>query len=170
VGLLFVALLVPPIAAGSGLAAAPKSDRSESRPTDPDVRELIRLINQHRATLHMGPLAWSSRAAGVALAHSADMERRDFFGHTDPDHNSPFDRMDHAGIHYVRAGENIAYGYTSPAEVFQGWLNSPGHRKNIENPKYTYQGIGVSGTMWTHLFLTPAESRGFVAAVVVRRR
>jgi len=124
-------------------------------PEDPELRELVRLVNLHRASLHLRPLAWSPRAAAVALAHSRDMERRDFFSHVNPDHASPFDRLDGAGIHYVRAGENIAYGYAAAAEVLQGWLDSPGHRRNLENPDYTEQGIAVSGTMWTHVFLTP---------------
>ena len=32
-------------------------------------------------------------------------------------------------------GENIAYGYSSAAAVMQGWLNSSGHRANLENPE-----------------------------------
>ena len=149
-------LILPLVATGSAYPTRPARDaRPDPGPADPDVRELVRLVNLHRSAKHLGTLRWSNAAARVALRHSADMRHRDFFSHTNPDHLSPFDRLEHAGVRYVRAGENIAYGYRSPEEVLQGWLESPGHRKNLENPKYTHHGVGVAGTMWTHLFLTP---------------
>jgi len=40
------------------------------------------------------------------------------------------------------AAENVAYGQLSSKEVVDGWINSPGHRKNIEG-NYTLTGIGV---------------------------
>ncbi len=40
------------------------------------------------------------------------------------------------------AAENVAYGQLSAKEVVDGWLNSPGHKKNIEG-NYTLTGIGV---------------------------
>lgn len=40
------------------------------------------------------------------------------------------------------AAENVAYGQLSAKEVVDGWVNSPGHRKNIEGD-YTLTGIGV---------------------------
>ncbi|UBF24763.1 CAP domain-containing protein [Kovacikia minuta CCNUW1] len=39
-------------------------------------------------------------------------------------------------------GENIAAGYSTPEQVVQGWINSPGHRANLLNPSYTELGIG----------------------------
>lgn len=40
------------------------------------------------------------------------------------------------------AAENVAYGQLTAKEVVEGWINSPGHRKNIEG-NYTLTGIGV---------------------------
>ena len=59
-------------------------------------------------------------------------------------------------------GENIAYGYASPDAVMAGWLNSPGHRANIENASFRAIGIGVvrasNGTYyWTQNFGTLAD-------------
>ncbi len=39
------------------------------------------------------------------------------------------------------SSENVAYGKLSAKEVVKGWLNSPGHKKNIEG-NYRYTGIG----------------------------
>ena len=43
-----------------------------------------------------------------------------------------------------RLGENIAAGFTTPAAVLAAWLQSPGHRANIENPAYVVTGAGAS--------------------------
>src|ERR671938_25936 len=41
-------------------------------------------------------------------------------------------------------GENIAYGYPTPAQVMQGWINSPGHRANLLMVAYKAIGVGVA--------------------------
>ena len=51
-------------------------------------------------------------------------------------------------------GENIAYGYSDAASVMNGWLNSPGHRANIETAGYTTIGIGVARSSSGQLFWT----------------
>ena len=149
-------LLLPLVAGGTAHPTRPSRDaRPVPGPEDAEVRELVRLVNLHRTAKRVRTLRWSSAAARVAFQHSIDMRHRDYFSHANPDGQSPFDRLERAGVRYVRAGENIAFGYRSPEQVLQGWLESPGHRKNLENPKYTHHGVGLSGTMWTHVFLTP---------------
>ncbi|MGE0282712.1 MAG: CAP domain-containing protein [Rhizobiaceae bacterium] len=39
------------------------------------------------------------------------------------------------------AAENIAYGAFGMDELFQRWMNSPGHRRNMLNPAYTRYGL-----------------------------
>lgn len=41
-------------------------------------------------------------------------------------------------------GENVAYGYASPAKNIRAWMKSPGHRRNILSRSYTRLGIGVA--------------------------
>jgi len=41
-------------------------------------------------------------------------------------------------------GENVAHGFESPKENMKAWMASPGHRKNILNPKFNRLGIGVA--------------------------
>ena len=41
------------------------------------------------------------------------------------------------------AAENVAHGKLNARQVVDGWLNSPGHKKNIEG-NYTLTGIGVA--------------------------
>jgi uncharacterized protein YkwD len=122
-------------------------------PTDPVVEDLVELVNVHRISVGCGPLVWHPGVAAVARAHSQDMIDRDFFAHTNPDGASPFDRLTAAGIDYSSAAENIAHGYSSAEAVFEGWLDSPGHRANIERCALTHHGVGLAGTHWTHLFV-----------------
>lgn len=122
--------------------------------TDAEVVQLVDLVNDHRSGEGCGPLAWHTVAADVAQAHSTDMRDRDFFSHTNPDGESPFDRMDAAGISWSgMAGENIAWGTGSGDTAFDMWINSSGHRANIENCSYTHHGVGLVDGRWTHLFL-----------------
>ncbi len=41
-----------------------------------------------------------------------------------------------------KVGENIAYNYSSPQAAFNAWLNSPGHKENIEG-NFTHFGIAI---------------------------
>ncbi|WP_342190492.1 CAP domain-containing protein [Paenibacillus macquariensis] len=65
------------------------------------------------------------------------------------------------GVKWRAYGENIAAGQTTPEEVTRVWMNSPGHRANILDPRFTDIGVGyVAGTAtsqyrtyWTQLFI-----------------
>jgi uncharacterized protein YkwD len=43
-------------------------------------------------------------------------------------------------------GENIAMGYSDIESVVDGWMNSPGHKRNILNPKFNKAGFGYAKT------------------------
>jgi uncharacterized protein YkwD len=112
-------------------------------------------MNAHRVSVGCPALAWNADVAGVAQAHSVDMIQRDYFAHDNPDGQSPFDRLRSAGIDYRSAAENIAYGYPTGSSVLSAWLDSPGHRRNIENCNLTEHGVGLEGSHWTHVFIRP---------------
>lgn len=68
--------------------------------------------------------------------------------------------MKQFGVSYTAAGENIAMGQRTPADVMNGWMNSSGHRANILNSSYTEIGVGyVTGsngqTYWVQHFIRP---------------
>ena len=142
-----------PLAPGG---SSPPPPSPAPAPTDSIVAQFVVLVNQHRASLGLGTLAWHAGVAAVAQAHTQDMVDRNFFSHTNPDGETPWDRLAAAGITYSYAGENIAYGYPSASAVLAAWLASPGHRANIENPNFTHHGVGRVGTYWTHVFIKPA--------------
>jgi uncharacterized protein YkwD len=139
----------------SGFVTNPPEDSGVQ--TASTERQVFDLTNQERAANGLQALTWSDDLANVARAHSKDMADNGFFDHNNLKGQSPFDRMQEYGIRYRAAAENIAYGYTSPEAVVEGWMNSPGHRANILNPNLTQLGVGVYGTYWTQNFCTPLD-------------
>lgn len=120
--------------------------------------ELFHLVNKERKKANLKQFTMNNTLQKVARAHSKDMEKRDFFSHTNPDGESPFDRMKKAGLTYMKAAENIAYN-SSVKEIHRSLMNSPGHRKNIMNPQLGSIGIGIVnskyGLMATQVFKNP---------------
>lgn len=119
--------------------------------------EVLSRTNAERAAAELPPLAHDPRLAAAAQAYSTDMATRGFYSHTSPEGLQPWDRARATGCTHRGIGENIACGQRSPAEVVQGWMNSPGHRANILKPDFTHLGIGFAGggpagTYWTQLF------------------
>jgi uncharacterized protein YkwD/stress response protein SCP2 len=121
------------------------------------AEKVVELTNAERARAGLPALAVDPLLAAAAQAHSTDMVARAFYSHTSPDGSQPWDRAAAAGSRRRTIGENIACGQRSPAQVVEGWMNSPGHRANILKPAFTHIGIGLAGggqmgTYWTQLF------------------
>ena len=138
--------------------AAPTQKPAESGTATAIEKQVLKLVNAERAKYGISALTWADDLARIARAHSQDMIRRSFFDHTNPDGQSPFDRLKNSGIRYRYAAENIAYGQRTPEAVMNAWMNSSGHRKNILNANLREIGIGAvssSGGMiyWTQLFV-----------------
>lgn len=142
----------------------PAGPPAASGPTDAEAISFVNQMNAHRVSVGLTALVWHSGVATVAEGHSQDMVDRQFFSHTNPDGQSPWDRMAEAGITYSAAGENIAYGQSTGTAVLNAWLASAGHRTNIENAAYTHHGVGKVGAYWTHVFIHPSGSAAVVSA------
>ncbi len=120
---------------------------------------MVDLVNTQRAQAGCGPVRSNAKLATAALRHSEDMAARNFFDHTNPDGAGPQQRIDAVGYAWSGWGENIARGQKDAAAVMESWMNSPGHRANILNCKFTELGVGVhlgtGGPWWTQDFGTP---------------
>lgn len=133
-------------------------------PTQSDVKsfetEVIRLVNVQRANRGLQTLTQNWELSRVARYKSQDMLNKNYFSHTSPTYGSPFTMMENFGIYFSSAGENIAMGQRTPAEVMNAWMNSPGHRANILSPTYTQIGVGLAKNQngspyWTQEFIKP---------------
>ncbi|MEG1637233.1 MAG: CAP domain-containing protein, partial [Cellulosilyticaceae bacterium] len=119
--------------------------------------EVLTLVNKERQKAGLKPLQMDERVRTVAREKSRDMSVNNYFDHTSPTYGSPFDMLKKSGINYSSAAENIAAGYQTPNAVVDGWMNSPGHRKNILDGNLTHIGVGYysTGNYWTQMFITP---------------
>ena len=117
--------------------------------------EVIRLVNEIRESNGLKPLTANWELSRIARYKSEDMSNNRYFSHTSPTYGTPFQMIKAFGLSYRSAGENIAYGYGTPAAVVNGWMNSSGHRANILNASYTQIGVGycASGNYWTQMFI-----------------
>ena len=120
--------------------------------------EVVKLVNVERSKVGLPPLKENWELSRVDRYKSEDMIEKNYFSHTSPTYGSPFQMMQDFGISYQAAGENIAAGQRTPAEVVEAWMNSEGHRKNILSPTYTEIGVGYVkggsyGHYWTQMFI-----------------
>lgn len=116
------------------------------------ARQVLDLVNQERSKAGLSALGMSAELSNMAMVKAQDMYKNNYFDHNSPTHGSPFDMMKEFGITYSTAGENIAKGQTTPTQVMNDWMNSPGHRANILNSGYTKIGIAYYNSEWVQEF------------------
>ncbi|UOQ45111.1 CAP domain-containing protein [Halobacillus salinarum] len=117
--------------------------------------QVVQLTNKARKKQGLDPLKIDPEVAKVAQKKTDDMAKKNYFSHTSPTYGSPFQMLKQFGVDYRTAAENIAAGQQTPDQVVKGWLNSPGHRKNIMNKNLTHIGVGYSedGSYWSQMFI-----------------
>jgi uncharacterized protein YkwD len=115
--------------------------------------ELLKLHNEERAEHGVAPLCWRTELANSARSHSEDMMERGFFSHDTPEVISPSDRTRSHGYPSAMVGENIHLRQISGVSesnvrdlegAVEGWMDSPGHRRNILDPRLSEIGVGVA--------------------------
>ena len=101
-------------------------------------------INPRRASVGVGSLSVHPKLSSAAQAKAQDMLARDYFSHYGPEGEEPWTWIKNAGYTYSGAGENLAIDFSDASALVQAWINSPSHRKNIENGLFTDIGIGIA--------------------------
>ncbi|GAA2592190.1 hypothetical protein GCM10010399_23520 [Dactylosporangium fulvum] len=137
----------------------PATQPAPAAPSDHSALEnqVVTLTNNYRTANGCGALRIDSRLVAAARAHSTDMVSQNFFSHTGSDGSNFVQREARAGYTTGASAENIAWGYRTPQDVVNGWINSSGHRANILNCSSVAVGVGVAykadGTpYWTQDF------------------
>lgn len=110
--------------------------------------ELLLKTNEARTREGVGTLLQDEQLALAARQHALEMATLNYFSHDSPNaiNGTVSRRVARAGSPLVSIGENIAkVGNTNVAAVTtQGWLDSPGHRKNLLHSKFTHVGFGTT--------------------------
>ena len=105
-------------------------------------QKAVLLLNEDRRSAGLEPLKINLKLSKLAADYSLDMNKRRFFSHVDPDGKDPFERMAAIGVDFPNAGENIAIS-PDVETAHKMLMDSPLHKENILNPKFTEIGIGV---------------------------
>lgn len=99
------------------------------------------LTNGFRVQHGLNPLRWDEAIEEVALLHSTDMAKNNYFDHTALDGSNVAKRLTRHGISWMQCGENIAAGTRNSGFVlYDGLVNSSGHRDNLLGP-YTHAAV-----------------------------
>lgn len=106
---------------------------------------LLSGTNAARSANGLAPLSLHSQLNNSAQAKAQDMANKNYWAHVSPDGTEPWYFFDQAGYSYVRAGENLAYGFMTSQGVIDGWMNSASHRANILGDYYDV-GFGIVNT------------------------
>lgn len=139
--------------------AQPQSPPLQAPATDVDTlatvsRYVFQLTNERRQAYDRSTLRRDPSLTRLACVHSADMLRRDFFDHVNPDGEGPSGRAARLHRRLVGGtGENI-WGQNgnrsqplSPRAladtIVTGWMNSPGHRRNILRRAFSHLGVCI---------------------------
>jgi uncharacterized protein YkwD len=117
-------------------------------------KQVLSLHNQARAKAGKAALGGTDSLGQAAAKRCTEITQK--FSHTRPSGKSWYTVFAEFGISYHYAGENIAWGQSSPTAVHNAWMNSSGHKANILNAKFTKAGVGhcTKGTAnyWVVLF------------------
>ncbi|WP_420568205.1 CAP domain-containing protein [Thalassovita sp.] len=105
-------------------------------------------LKQVRLNAGVPPLKYNGALTRAAQHHANDMVRRGFYAHVNPDGVNFDKRVSDEGYCVASLAENLTEKAKTEEQAIQMWMNSPPHRRNMLNPKYTHVGIGSAGGYW----------------------
>ncbi|MCK0131836.1 CAP domain-containing protein [Flavobacteriaceae bacterium F08102] len=117
------------------------------------TNDILKLINKHREINGLHTLKRNATADKLAENHNKYMIANDVVNHDHFNERASALRKDEQA---KGVGENVAWGYKDAQQVVNAWLDSPGHKANIEGD-FTNSGLSAmkddNGTYYfTHLF------------------
>lgn len=114
--------------------------------TEMNVNSLLSNTNSERAANGQAALSLNSKLTNAAQAKANDMTARNYWSHNTPEGNPPWVFVDAEGYSYLKAGENLAYGFNTSSDTITGWMNSAGHRANMLDSGFTEVGFGFANS------------------------
>ena len=137
--------------------------RAHSVPDHPPVQpgsmeqEILLYVNADRKQQGLAPLTLNETESAIAAKHSHNMATgKVALGHDGLSARAKAIGKALGGIQAV--GENVASGQMTAREVVDGWLHSPGHKRNIEGD-FTLTGIGYARDRKGMIYFTQIFSK-----------
>jgi uncharacterized protein YkwD len=124
-------------------------------------QQVVDIVNTERANRGLSPYKRVTALDEAARYHSADMGQDNYFYHDTYDWVNGnltliCNTWQRIATYYTGAmAENIAWGYSTPQDVMNGWMGSTGHRNNILSTNNWEIGVGyatIGGHHWTQDF------------------
>lgn len=121
------------------------------------TEEFMDLVNAHRTGMGLRSLIHNEDLAQIVREHSQNMANGSVaFGHSGFSTRCSDARSALGGGNWC--GENVAAGQRTPQAAFTSWMNSSGHRANIESTRATHTGFGYAKNSsgkyyWTQIFI-----------------
>lgn len=112
--------------------------------TEISSQQLLLSTNKQRTANGKTALVMNDKLTSAAQTKANDMARRNYWSHVTPDGQQPWHFVQQAGYSYLKAGENLAYGFDTSADTVTGWMNSKSHRENLLDSAYQEVGFGYA--------------------------
>jgi len=105
---------------------------------------IVDRTNTNRLEERLPGLTISPLLKKAARLKAKDMAEKGYFSHNGPDGAAPWAWLENVGYDFVSAGENLAVHFIDSSDVVAAWMNSPSHRANILNGRYTEIGVAAA--------------------------
>jgi uncharacterized protein YkwD len=129
---------------------------NRERNMDTMASDILKYVNEDRISHGLSALQMNPLESSLAAEHSRDMSAgRVKFGHDG--FNARVKTIQKA-LGSSAFGENVAEGSMTAREVVNGWLHSPGHKRNIEG-NFKLTGIGYASNKKGDIYFTQIFSR-----------
>lgn len=107
--------------------------------------QAFNLINEIRVQNNLPKFKWDPTAYKSAKIRANEVTT--VWGHDRPDGSRYYTSLGVGDLLwrvYAKVAENLAWGYSTPKEVVDAWMNSTAHRTNILDPELQCIGIAFS--------------------------
>jgi Cysteine-rich secretory protein family len=132
------------------IALATVAALGNARAQSVEATQLMEATNQDRAHHGLRPLHWDPALARAAQRHAELMAGQRALSHQYAGEAELEMRVARQGAHFHVVAENLAAAPT-PASLEAEWMQSPGHRANILDPRLDKIGVGLvrqGGYLW----------------------
>lgn len=105
---------------------------------------LLDATNAQRQSFNKSLLVLNDHLNKAAQTKAEDMATRNYWNHQTPDGRAPWDFIEQTGYKFQKAGENLAYGFSTSTTTIVGWMNSESHKNNMLDNAFTDAGFGIA--------------------------
>lgn len=121
---------------------------------DPELIRYHHIVNAHRRRIGCPALRLHSGLSRTSQAHANDRVRRGYVDHVTPEGVTETARLRRAGVRWNGPMGEVVLRATDTAPIAHDlWVNSPSHRRVIQNCRYTYHGVGRKGFVRVQMLL-----------------